>query len=102
MPSFIYKDIIFTPYKNISQKLTFFDIMQKVSTCFATPEGYDYNEFYRVAKENDADVDLFVTGDNVVIPALNTLFYYPLPAKERDLIRRTYEQVKYSSSSGGL
>lgn len=76
MVKFTYKGLEFEPLGNLGKNNTFDKIMRETFTVSFSPPGWNYEEFYKIAKENGGDVDLFICEGIVVIPALNYLFGY--------------------------
>ena len=76
--SFEYKGVVFEAYKNVKNRAkdAHFQVMQKCTKSDITPEGYDYYEFYKIAKKHGAYTDLYKVNGRVCIPSLNLIFYY--------------------------
>lgn len=74
---FYYEGLLFEPIGNLSgHDADFHAISRRIEDIGLTPSNWNYDEFYKVAKENNADVDLFKVGEYTVIPASNYLFKY--------------------------
>jgi len=77
---FIYKDNTFQPVRNLTAAESAFENIEKRTDGFRSPiavDGYNYNDFYAVAKENKATVDLYLMNRKVlVIPHSNGLLKY--------------------------
>lgn len=87
---FTYKGLEFEPLGDLGKNKTFDKIMRETFSLSFSPPDWNYEEFYRVAKENDCDVDLFICNGIVVIPVTNYLFGYEkrkLSKKLRSLIK---------------
>ena len=74
---FMYNGLAFEPLKNLEGNAANFEaISKRIRDIGITPDEWDYDEFYDVAKKNNAVVDLYKVGDYTVIPARNHLFKY--------------------------
>ncbi|QDX94721.1 hypothetical protein EEL30_22020 [Brevibacillus laterosporus] len=78
MKNFTFEGLQFKPLNTLKGKQgEFFAISKRISDKGLTPEDWNYDEFYQVAKENGAgEIDLFEMNGKVVIPAENYLFEY--------------------------
>ncbi|MFW6025599.1 MAG: hypothetical protein ACOCRX_04590 [Candidatus Woesearchaeota archaeon] len=77
MKSFYYKGLKFKPIKYLKEKeADFAEISKKITDIGITPDNWDYDEFYKIAEENSATVDLYKVNGNIVIPSTNYLFQY--------------------------
>lgn len=77
MNTFTYEGLEFKPLKNLKGKASDFnEISMRIKDIGITPEGWNYNKFYELAKANNAEVDLFEVNGRVAIPAQNYLFRY--------------------------
>ena len=72
---FEYKGLVFEAYKTLKSN-DYVKTMRKCRKSNITPEGYDYHEFYKLAKKNDACTDLYKVNDCIVIPGSSCIFYY--------------------------
>lgn len=76
---FEYKGLLFEPIGNLKSNAANFEaISKRIRDIGLTPSNWNYDEFYKVAKENNAVVDLYKVGDYTVIPAENYLFKYEI------------------------
>jgi len=79
MGSFNYEGLTFKPLKNLKGEASKFEnISDRISNIGITPKNWNYKEFYKIAKENNAEVDLFEVNSITVIPTTNCLFKYKL------------------------
>jgi hypothetical protein len=77
MSKFIYQGLEFEPFRNLKGKEDDFErITHKTFSTCISPENWNYEEFYKTAKQNNADVDLFKCQGLIVIPSMNELFGY--------------------------
>jgi len=78
MKRFKYLGLSFTPFKKLEGKdKNFFEISKRITNKNDTPKGWNWKEFYKEAKKNDAgDFDLFKVKGKVRIPSTSYLFYY--------------------------
>jgi hypothetical protein len=76
--SFVYNGLTFKPLKTLKGKASeFFEISKHLNNIGLTPTGWNYNGFYKIARENNSDnFDLFEVNGKTVIPATNYLFEY--------------------------
>ncbi len=78
MKSFTYLGLEFTPEATLKGKETsFYNITKRISCNLKdTPNGWNYNKFYKVAKEHGCgDFDTFKVNGKNRMPG-NYLFYY--------------------------
>jgi hypothetical protein len=74
---FNYKGLQFEAYRNLTERESDFEkISKRITIAALTPDNYNYNEFYEVAKKNKAYVDLFKCNGNVILPCKSNLFIY--------------------------
>jgi hypothetical protein len=79
---FEYKGLTFEPLKDIyvrgSEEEKFQKITRRCVDYQLTPEGWNYDEFYKIAEQNDAVADIYnlIDRNYPVIPSTNYLFYY--------------------------
>lgn len=78
---FEYKGIVFEGYKNLrGRACSFANISKRIANIGVTPAWWNYDEFYKIAKDNDCEFDLYKIKHNkeiiTIIPANNFLFKY--------------------------
>lgn len=77
---FTYHEVSFTPLRNLSAIETGFENIERRTkgfTAFFILTGYNYDEFYAAARNNEAFVDLYTVNCNtIIIPHnINLLVY---------------------------
>ena len=69
--------LVFKPIKTLPKAEAKFEVVSPFLNGNYVPEGWNYDEFYKIAKKNYCGtVDLFMVDGVVRIPATNYLFEY--------------------------
>jgi len=78
MRNFRYLGMLVKPYKTLTgEDSTFASISRRLINENDTPEGWDYDEFYSIARTHGAgEVDLFIVRGALRCPASNYFFHY--------------------------
>ena len=77
MSEFEYGGLKFRPLRNFKgEESNFENVSKRLKNIGITPKSWNYYEFYKIAKENNANVDLFEVNGITVIPTNNYLFKY--------------------------
>ncbi len=76
--SFVYEGLIFIPIRQLNKNESdFFEVSKRINDIKITPKNWDYDKFYKVAKEHGAGhIDLFEVNGITVIPSARVLFEY--------------------------